>query len=130
MPTRIKTLFNMLAVGLAAWATRNSTVVPLSDWQFLLPAIGSALSIGSANGLWGVVRAFLSRDGQAAILKLVSKLLPYRETMMPQEVRDAVLNALRYRFAGNAVAIAHVDALILLDLQMSDPTPETPPKVV
>lgn len=130
MSTRLKLLFNGIAVVLAWLSSRNSGLVPLTDWQFLAPAIASALSLGTANGLWGVVKAFLSHDGQAAILKLVSRLIPYRETMMPQEVRDATFNALRYRFAGNAPAIAHVDALILLDMQMSDPKPETASKAV
>lgn len=129
MPTRIKALMNLVATGLAALASVNAKG-GISDWYFLAPAIGSAVSLGAANGLGGVLRAFFSQDTQAAILKLVSKLLPYRESIMPQEIRDAVFNGLRYRFAGNQAAIEHVDALILLDMQMSDPKPEKPGKAV
>ena len=130
MSSRLKTLLNAIAVASAGIASWNAGGGSLTDWQFLVPAISSALSLGTANGVFGIIKAFLSKDGQAAILKLVSRLIPYRETLMPQEVRDAVFNAMRYRFAGNAEAIAHVDALILLDMQMADDKPKTPLKVV
>ena len=120
MSSRLATLFNSIAVALAGLATRNATLVALTDWQFLIPAIGSALSLGTANGLWGIIKAFLSKDGQTAILKLVERLIPYRSALMPQEIRDALFNALRYRFDGHPDAIAHVDALILLDMQLTD----------
>lgn len=120
MSTRIKTIFNGVAAALAALAARNSGAVPLTDWQFLLPALASFTSLGAANGLFGVLKAFLTSDGQAAALSLAAKLYPYQEKMLPQPARDAIFNGLRYRFAGNTVAVDMIDKLTVIDMQMSD----------
>lgn len=120
MPAWLSILQKVLILFLSALTARNSTIVPVNDWQVLLPAAGAGLSL-SLGGVWSLVNRTLRTDNGLA---LVAKLLPYREKMLPQEVRDAVLNALRWRFQGNAAAIAHVDALILADMQMNDAPPE------
>ena len=120
MPTWLSVLQKLLILILGALTARNSTIVPVNDWQVLLPAAGAGLSLSLGN-VWSLVNSTLRSDNG---LSLVAKLLPYREKMLPQEVRDAVFNALRWRFTASEEGRKHVDALILLDMQMDDaPTP-------
>lgn len=120
MPTWLAILQKLLILVLGALSARNSQIVPINDWQVLVPAAGAGLSLGIGS-IWSFFNSAIRTDTSLA---LVAKLLPYREKMLPQEVRDAVLNALRWRFAKNAEAVAHVDALILADMQMTDDRPE------
>lgn len=122
MPAWLSILQKLLLLVLSALAARNSQIVPINDWQVLLPAAGAGVSFGIGS-IWNLFNSAMRTD---ASLALVAKLVPYREKMLPQEVRDAVFNAMRWRFSANPDAVAHVDALILLDMQMSS-TPTIPP---
>lgn len=107
----------IVASLLALWAGRNGQVVasPLTDWQVLLPAAGA---IGAVS--WsGILSWFSGNVGMKNALKLVAQILPYRESMAPQEVVDAVFALLDWRFRGNPEAVTLVDKLIQLDMQMS-----------
>jgi len=117
MPQWLQNIMHIVTLILAALAGRNGQVVGFTDWQSWLPAIGATASFSAAPIVSLINNVFRSPNG----LKLVAQLLPYREKMLPQEVRDAVFNALRWRFAANESAVEAVDKLILIDMQLDQP---------
>jgi len=120
MPQWLQNLMHILTAILSALAARNGQVVGFGDWQTLLPAVGAGASFSIGPIVSLVNNVFRSPNG----LKLVAQLLPYREKVLPQEVRDALFNALRWRFAAKPEAVALVDQLIQLDVQMEEPEPK------
>lgn len=117
MPNWLQNIMHIVTAILAAWASRNGQVAGFADWQTLLPAAGAGISFSIGPVVSLINNVFRSPNG----LKLVAQLLPYRQGIMPQEVRDAVFNALRWRFAANAGAVALVDQLIQFDMQVDEP---------
>jgi hypothetical protein len=117
MPQWLQNLMHILTAILSAWAARNGQVAGFADWQTLLPAAGAGASFSIGPIVSLVNNVFRSPNG----LRLVAQLLPYREKTLPLEVRDAIFNAMRWRFVANPEAVKLVDQLIQFDLQMDEP---------
>lgn len=117
MPPWLQAVLHVVTAVLAAVSARNGQIVGVSDWQSWLPALGAGATL-SAAPIWSFINNVIrSPNG----LKLVAQLLPYREKMLPQEVRDAVFNAMRWRFNASPEAVTMIDSLIVIDMNLDHP---------
>ncbi len=118
MPTWLSVLQKVLMIVLGALTARNSTIVPVNDWQVLLPAAGTAASMG-LGPLWSFVKGkFLSKDGLPDTLKLVASVLTALKVSIPQELTDTLLNGLALRFANDQKGLDLVKQLINRDFEL------------
>lgn len=118
MPTWLSVLQKVLMVVLGALTARNSTIVPLNDWQVTLPAAGTALSMG-LGPFWSFIKGrFLDRDSLPDTLKLVASLLAKAGVRIPQELTDTMLNVLAVRFADDTKGLDLVKQLINRDFEL------------
>ncbi len=118
MPTWLSVLQKLLMIALGGLTARNSTIVPLNDWQVLVPAGATALSAG-LGPFWTFLKGrFLDRDSLPDTLKLVASLLAKAGVKIPQELTDTMLNVLAVRFAQDAKGLDLVKQLINRDFEL------------
>lgn len=127
MPTWLSVLQKVLMITLGALTARNSTLVSANDWQVIIPAAGTALSMG-LGPFWSFVKGrFLDRDSLPDTLKLVASLLARAGVKIPQELTDTLLNVLAVRFADDAKGLDLVKQLINRDFELVHTTKVTSP---
>lgn len=120
------TIGMFLAAGILGGAFLGTGVAPQAFGAGVNPQQATAATwslwggIGAAiGGLFNLFRPGGNVSGIKNVLKLVAQLLPYRESLAPQELVDAIFAVLDWRFRGNPEAVKLVDQLVQFDMEMS-----------